>query len=74
MAIAEYKPISISLKKITFNDTIITSIIIIVCPILIVGLYSFAIKLIKSVPPVEELNFNKIAVPKPYNYSPIYTC
>ena len=65
MAIAEYKPISISLKTIIFKITIIVSTITITSLILIFGLIFFAILLIKSLPPVDAFTFNIIAVPKP---------
>ena len=70
MAIAEYNPISISLKNIMFNTTITVSIIIIILLILKSGLKLLAIKLSKSDPPVDELLFRRIAVPSPITIPP----
>lgn len=65
IAIAEYKPISIFFRKITFNKTITKSIIIIKFPVLYVGLYSFIKMLAKSEPPVDECALKISAVPNP---------
>ena len=51
---AEYRPISIFPKKMTFNKTIPKSIIVIKFPVLNVGLYSFIKIPAKSDPPVDE--------------------
>ena len=54
---AEYRPISIFPKKMTFNKTIPKSII--------VGLYSFIKIPAKSDPPVDECALKISAVPNP---------
>ena len=62
---AEYRPISIFPKKITFNKTIPKSIIVIKFPVLNVVLYSFIKIPAKSDPPVDECALKISAVPNP---------
>ena len=65
IAIAEYNPISILPKKITFNTTMPKSMIVIKFPVLNVGLYSFTKRPAKSDPPVDECALSINAVPIP---------
>ena len=70
IAIAEYNPISIVLKNITFAVMIITSMNNIKLLLLYCGLYALITYDNRSDPPVEELNFKITAVPTPINIPP----
>ena len=70
IAIAEYSPISMFLKNITFNAIIIVSNVKIKLLLLYCFLYALIICDNKSEPPVDASNFNIIAVPIPAKTPP----